>query len=102
MSCGNCDCQMGCEGVISDDEQFCPTCFAGVDSSEHHAKCVRPLEVAEDRVATALALADKWALDSKRMGQLARDGAAMQPVYTTGYAKALRDVATDLKAAMKR
>jgi len=25
---------------MDDDEQFCNRCFAGVESSEHHEKCV--------------------------------------------------------------
>lgn len=30
-----------------DDEEFCPTCRAGVQSSEHHEKCVAPLDQIE-------------------------------------------------------
>lgn len=37
---------------MSDDpEEFCPTCFAGMESSEHHEKCVRPLYLLDDIVA---------------------------------------------------
>jgi len=31
----------------ADDEQFCPDCFAGLGSSEHHAECVAPLDQIE-------------------------------------------------------
>lgn len=31
-----------------DPEQFCDTCFAGLESSEHHEKCVLPAEAAQD------------------------------------------------------
>lgn len=32
-----------------DDERFCSTCFAGMTSSEHHEKCVAPLDQLDDR-----------------------------------------------------
>jgi hypothetical protein len=31
-----------------DDEQFCPDCFAGTESSERHEKCVAPLDQLAD------------------------------------------------------
>jgi hypothetical protein len=31
-----------------DPEEFCSDCFAGMESSEHHEKCVRPQEVRDD------------------------------------------------------
>lgn len=27
-----------------DDEGFCPICLAGTESSEHHEKCIAPLD----------------------------------------------------------
>lgn len=36
-----------------DDEQFCPECFAGIESSQHHQACIRPTEVLGD-IAVAL------------------------------------------------
>lgn len=31
-----------------DDERFCPECFAGMESSEHHEKCVTPSDGSAD------------------------------------------------------
>lgn len=39
------------DGEDEDPEQFCDTCFAGLESSEHHEKCVAPAELAEDESA---------------------------------------------------
>jgi hypothetical protein len=36
---------------VIDDEKFCGVCFAGVESDEHHARCVKPLEDALDERA---------------------------------------------------
>ena len=33
-----------------DDEDFCPTCRAGMESSEHHEMCVAPLDQIEGDV----------------------------------------------------
>lgn len=31
-----------------DDEEFCPDCFAGTESCEHHERCVAPARELED------------------------------------------------------
>jgi len=41
-----CDCEV-CEREREDDEEFCPDCFAGLGSSEHHAECIAPLDQIE-------------------------------------------------------
>lgn len=33
--------------VDRDPEEFCPDCFAGMESSQHHEKCVAPLDQIE-------------------------------------------------------
>lgn len=41
-----------------DDEEFCPDCLAGMESSEHHEKCVAPLDHADDARAEKRARAE--------------------------------------------
>lgn len=44
---------------MSDDtEVFCNNCFAGMESDEHHEKCVRPREELRTRIADAISEAD--------------------------------------------
>lgn len=33
---------------FEDNEEFCPDCFAGMESSEHHEECVAPLDQFEE------------------------------------------------------
>lgn len=44
---------------MSDDtEVFCSNCFAGMESDEHHEKCVRPREELRTRIADAISEVD--------------------------------------------
>ena len=44
---------------MSDDtEVFCNNCYAGMESDEHHEKCVRPREELRTRIADAISEAD--------------------------------------------
>jgi hypothetical protein len=43
----------------ADDEEFCPFCAAGVDSSEHHEKCVLAREVLQSRLEKAETLIEQ-------------------------------------------
>lgn len=52
--CGNCTPEVQFSWP-TDDEQFCPDCFAGMESSEHQEKCVWPAERAEDDLYLARA-----------------------------------------------
>lgn len=41
-----------------DTEVFCNNCFAGMESSEHHQKCVRPREELQERIVDIIDDAD--------------------------------------------
>lgn len=42
------DCATPRGGWDDDPEEFCPACFAGLESPEHYEKCVWPAEATED------------------------------------------------------
>lgn len=67
-----------------DDERFCSDCFAGMESSEHYEKCVRPTRLLEDIAAVLHEIYDPagaliwWSarikyLDDKRPCDIWRD-----------------------------
>lgn len=38
---------------MTDDEQFCPSCFAGIESPQHHELCVAPIDTLRDELVVA-------------------------------------------------